>query len=286
MQRIEQLKLSHQLLLEAKFKSLNVILSEYTFANIYLFRKLHGYELLFDEELFIKGITRDGQRFLMPTSHPKEWSTETFKFISAQSDPLYPIPFGWLVHMRKYIKNFSFYEADSDYLFKSDKIALYSGRSLSNKRSLVKQFSGQHKVESYDFQSKYANDALQIIEAWQSEISSEIVQTDYDSAIEAIHLFDELNLKGRWYQVDGLPKGILIGESLNDSCFALHFCKASRLIHGLNQFMFQDFARSLEKKYQWLNLEQDLGLPNLRQAKHSYQPDQLLQKYRVYCKRF
>jgi len=282
MQKKEKLEFHHQLLLEAKFKNLNLNLSEYAFANLYLFRMKHAYELLFEDELFIKGRTREGQPFLMPTSHPKEWSKETFKFICEQPDPLYPIPFEWLGYFEKYSKSFSFYEADSDYLFLTDKIALYPGRNLSKKRSLVKQLFEQHQVKSCLFQSEYKREALEIIEMWQDETSFDKDETDYNSVVEAIHFYDELHLHGRLYLVDGTPKGILIGESLNNSCFAFHFVKASRSVHGLNQFMFQDFTQSLEKKYQLLNFEQDLGLPNLRQTKHSYQPDQLLQKYHVY----
>ena len=121
-----------------------------------------------------------------------------------------------------------------------------------------------------------------LLNFWQSEKSNNKLDSDYESAIEAVHLYDQLQLTGHLYYVDDLPQGLLIGEPLNTTCFAYHFGKASRNLNGLNQFMFQDFAQKLKGKCQLINFEQDLGLPNLRLTKHSYHPDHLVQKYRVY----
>ncbi len=282
MYRTEHLSFDHQEILEKKFKQLQLNISEYTFANLYLFRKLHGYEVIFAEEIFIKGKMREGLYFLMPTSHPATWSISTFDFLQAQALCLYPIPFEWLTYLINRLKVFNFNEADSDYLFNTSKIAHYPGRGLIKKRSLVKHLFESHQVRSMNFQIQQKQEALEIIEMWQEEIPLDKKQNDYESAIEMIDLFEQLNLTGRIYYVDSIPKGILIGESLNANCFTLHFGKASRKLQGLNQFMFQDFAQVVEKQYRLLNFEQDLGLENLRQTKHSYHPDQLLQKYRVY----
>jgi uncharacterized protein len=50
----EPLHLIHQSLLQERFKSLALKLTEYSFANLYLFRRLHHYEVIqIDEEVFI-----------------------------------------------------------------------------------------------------------------------------------------------------------------------------------------------------------------------------------------
>ena len=40
----------------------------------------------------------------------------------------------------------------------------------------------------------------------------------------------------------------------------------------------------LNEKVKWINLEPDLGIEELAQAKEAYEPDLLLKKYRVYAK--
>ncbi len=44
--------------------------------------------------------------------------------------------------------------------------------------------------------------------------------------------------------------------------------------------MFHHFCTA-RPEVQWLNFEQDLGLPNFRQTKQSYQPEALLDKCRL-----
>jgi hypothetical protein len=53
---------------------------------------------------------------------------------------------------------------------------------------------------------------------------------------------------------------------------------------GVYQFMYNVFAKELGTEYEWVNFEQDLGIPELRQAKESYQPDKMAVKYRVSLK--
>lgn len=112
------IELSHQQLLTEKFRQLSLEISEYSFANIYLFRKVHHYKLLYEKELFINGISREGSSFLMPTipftnyvdcAEVREWLSEV--------DFLFPIPDQWLKFFDPCAFSFSCSENDSDYLF-------------------------------------------------------------------------------------------------------------------------------------------------------------------------
>ena len=62
MSQREPLSLKHQSLLEPLFKKLNLEISEYSFANAYLFRQVHDFEVFFDKSIFLVGKTRDGLR--------------------------------------------------------------------------------------------------------------------------------------------------------------------------------------------------------------------------------
>jgi hypothetical protein len=278
----EKLLLTHQALLEEKFKLLKVNISEYSFANLYLFKELHEYEILFGQEIFIQGKMRDGSTYLMPTSHPKTWSYGIIEELIFQNKYLFPIPEEWLVYFEKYLKEYCFSESDSDYLFTVHKLAHYPGRHLSNKRNLVKQLLNSHRVESKPLLKSDCMEALTILEDWHKQDEQEKQKTDYYAAVRAFQLLDTLHLQGFRYDVDGEPAGLMIGEWLNTTCYVLHFAKARKGIHGLYQYMYKDLGLRLEGKAEYINLEQDLGLPQLRQAKHSYQPDRLVHKYQVF----
>lgn len=275
--------LSHQDMLTAKFLNLNLDISEYSFSNVYLFRKVHHYQLYFKKDLFLKGVTRSGSSYLMPTfpivqslsSHDVlDWITEV--------DFLFPIPEQWLPFFDSKIFEMSYSEDDSDYLYAVDKMQTYAGRHLSSRRNLVKQLIENHQVDSKPLTHDTAADALEILEHWQQSQDLSNLNTDYISCKEALQLYEKLNLNGIIYYIDQKPEGFLLGERLGKtSIYAIHFSKADRSVKGLYQYLFQNLAQSLDTSYQYLNMEQDLGIPEVRQNKHSYQPDHLVRKWRI-----
>ena len=86
------ISLLDQKLLTEKFQMLSLEISEYSFANVYLFREIHQFELIGDESLFIKGLTRDGFSYLMPTFPITELKRELLKKYLQKVNFLFPIP--------------------------------------------------------------------------------------------------------------------------------------------------------------------------------------------------
>lgn len=278
----EELSLDHQSLLEQKFKDLEINISEYSFANLFLFRKIHDYSIVpFAEEIFVKGKTREGLVYWMPTTDPKRWSHQFMKELAGLQVCLYPLPEEWLIYFEAWLDEYSFSEAESDYLFSCSKFASYAGRRLSKKRNLVTQLLARHTVLFRSLSRMDSEDVRKILEHWQRAEKEGKDQTDYYSMMEAFELREILGLQGREYFVDDLPAGLIIGEWLNSRCFVVHFAKARKDFHGLYQWMYQDLAKSIADQAEYINLEQDLGIPQLRQSKHSYQPDRLIHKYLV-----
>lgn len=183
--------------------------------------------------------------------------------------------------MEKFILQASFKEADSDYLFATFKLAHYPGRHLSKKRNLIKQFFNSYGKIRAENLTEQLEDTQQILENWQKEHSDSDQETDYTACQEAIQNLQALHLHGRIIYVDEQAAGFTIGEWISKDCYAIHFCKALKSIKGLYQYLYQDLARYVERTCSWINLEQDLGLPAIHDAKHSYLPDKLLHKWRV-----
>ncbi len=279
--RIEPLHLSHQSLLQERLRRLNVLFSNYSFANLYLFRDIHRYQvLIWEDEIFIQGLTRDHQSFIMLTQppHPNTW--DKLKQALTYDSVLFPVPENWLPAFDKILLQVSFKEADSDYLFHTNKLAHYPGRHLSKKRNLVKQLLTHHHVRSIPFSSEYLADAQLVLDQWQQTQELKLGETDYASCLEGLHLFHQLELHGRLTYVDDQPAGLMIGEWSTPECYVVHFGKALS-IKGLYQYLYQDLGQALLNTCQWINLEEDLGLISLKDAKHSYLPDALLHKWRV-----
>lgn len=277
--------LSHQNLLNEKFKLLNLDISEFNFSNIFLFRKIHHYQLYYRNELFIKGVTRDDRTFLMPTSEFfHKISIDDIRYCLEEVDFFYPIPEEWLHHFDASIFNKSYLEDDSDYVYATQKLYTFEGTHLNSKRNLINQLLSQNEVETFPLDMSNISVAIKVLESWQAGQKLSKDKTDYYSCREALELLSHLQLVGYLVNVNGNPVGFVIGSRLNSSTFLVHFDKAERAIKGLYQYLYQLLASTLMGQYEYMNLEQDLGSVQLRQAKHSYHPDRMIHKWRVNLK--
>lgn len=280
----ERLDIGHKELLYEKLKAIDVPISEYSFPNAYLFRDVHGYEVLIDKEIFLRGRTYDGCTYLMPTKAPGQTDVQYLKEMMRAVDFLFPVPEVWLPFFPPDDFHFHYKEGDMDYVYTVEKMSTLKGRHLHKKRNLLRHFVNAHTITEAPLTHERMEHALFILDAWQAEAGLDAEQTDYHACHEALKLYDELVLCGGIYYADGEPAGFVVGEELNSETFALHFAKARKKFKGVYQYMFNSFAKVLPAKYRLLNFEQDLDKETLRVAKSSYLPDSMLKKFRVSVK--
>lgn len=254
-------------------------ISEFTFANLYLFRHAHHYELsrLEDTTPVVVGRNKDTPFFMLPFGLPgRPLLDQLFrdrgmmKAASAdQADQLRNLGYD----VREDRDNF-------DYLYRRQDLAELSGRTYSKKRNLIKAFVKEHDYQARPLREGYQGDALQVLEAWRAAAD---LEGDYQAAREALEQMGELQLCGGIYYVLNEPVAYTLGEELvGAACFLIHFEKAVTGYKGLYQFINQSFAAVLPEDYVTINREQDLGDPGLRQAKLSYRPSGFVAKFRVF----
>lgn len=282
--QIEKLNLSHKALINESFSRIETDIAEYTFANLYLFREIHRYEVFIAKKIYIKGVTRDHFNFLMPLFNPESYDWDEVHLLLQDYDCLFPISEEWLNRFDPKIYQSTFIDSESDYLFSAEKISTYPGRHLDGKRNLVSQFKRNDEIEVYSLTSEHKKNAFRILEIWKEEQQGDLCKSDYYPCRESLDLLQELALIGRIYYVQQEPVGFVLGELLKKEVFSIHFAKASRQYKGSYQYIFQELAQSLSKNVLFLNFEQDLGIPELRKSKRSYFPDKLVKKFRVFLR--
>jgi hypothetical protein len=279
--RIEALSLGHKGLLYERLRKINTPVSEYSFANLYLFRGVHSYEVLFDEEVFIKGRSYDGHAYLMPTVDVGGLDVEYLKSMMRGYDFLYPVPEDRLGRFSPEEFTFAFEEGDADYVYTVEKLCTLAGRKLHGKRNLLKQFTSTYEHKALPLTEDRLKDAEFVLDDWLAASGEAAEETDYGPCREALGLFGELVLCGGIYYAGGEPAGFVIGEEQTPETFVLHFAKGRTKFKGVYQYMFTNFACVLPPGYRYINLEQDLDKEALRAAKSSYLPDLMLRKARV-----
>lgn len=255
-------------------------ISEFTFANLYLFRKEHSYSIskLSDNYFAILG-KDDGNSFFMVPGHlvdPVQLQSlftdhTTMKCVSESQKTILE-DLGYRVIEDR--NNF-------DYLYQRTDLSQLSGRKFHKKRNLIKAFVRDNNYSAKPLLDEYLPHAMEVLAQWRQEHQG---KDDYEAAMEALEKSWELQLCGGIYYVDDKPVAYTLGEELaNGTSFVIHFEKGLYRYKGLFQFINQSFASILPDIYNTINREQDLGDPGLRQAKHSYKPSGYVKKYRAFA---
>jgi hypothetical protein len=270
---------------DALYPALNLIkdgISEFTFSNLYLFRRTYGYRVsrVPGRTFVIEGSKAGKSFFYAPCALPEKSILDE------------------LMASHDYLKNLSESQTDShrasleqwgyavvedrdnfDYLYQRSDLAELSGRTYHKKRNLVNAFINSYDYEQKPLKKDNVGDAVLVLEKWREAKGED---GDYAASREALELFDVLGMRGCVYYVDGVPAGWCLGEPLSRGrMFAVHFEKGIESYKGIYQFINQAFAQTLPSYFKSINREQDLGNEGLRQAKMTYRPSGFVNKYRV-----
>lgn len=270
-------------LLNPLFKGLKSGISEFTFANIFLFRNVHAYRVSnlfgplgsFPSFPLITGMDKGDAFFMSPFGIPDKKRLyellNAFKFMKGVAE----VEAG-------HLKGLGFHAIEDrdnfDYLYARSDLARLEGRKFHKKKNLVNAFLGAHECVGRPLTDGHVKDALFILDEWRKETD---VEGDYEAAKEALVHMEGLELCGGIYYADEKPVAYALGEELREDMFAVHFEKGLSSHKGLMQFVNQSFASILPDRYALINREQDLGVPGLRQAKESYRPSGFVKKYRI-----
>ncbi|MCL1815793.1 MAG: phosphatidylglycerol lysyltransferase domain-containing protein [Treponema sp.] len=262
--------------------------SEYTFANLYLFRRRYRYRVsrIQDKTLIISGIQPAGQPnkkektfFCTPCAVPgRGILEELFKnhgYWKGISDSLLTPSRD---RMEKWGLKFSEDRDNFDYLYLRTDLAELPGKKYHKKRNLVSQFNHNYgNWEAKPLSAELISPALEILEKWREQKGFD---GDFLAATEALQQFKGLFLQGMVYWVEGKLAAWCLGERLaRGRMFAVHFEKALEEFKGIYQFVNQHYASTLPNHYIHINREQDLGDQGLRQAKMTYRPCGFVRKF-------
>ena len=265
--------------------------SEFTFPALYIFRKHYRYSIskLEGKTFIISGIQpvqapgEKGKTFFMtPCAVPgRGVLEELFK----THDYWKNIPESLLIPMKEHFEEWGIEVREDrdnfDYLYLRTDLAELPGKKYHKKRNLVAQFLKSYSHEEKPLTQKLVPEAVKILDLWRTDNGNE---SDYIASLEALEHFEELEMRGTLFYIDGNPAGWCLGEAAAQGrIFTVHFEKGLGAYKGIYQFINQTFAASLPESFAHVNREQDLGDPGLRQAKMTYRPSGFVRKYTGHC---
>ena len=169
-----------------------------------------------------------------------------------------------------------------DYIYRRTDLAELHGSHLNAKRNHIHRFRAEHPDFEYrPLTPELFDECRRLMEIWQEDknvsVNVNVSLTAERRVMETIFSnWDALGMIGGSIFVDGRMVAFTYGAAVTTNTFDVCVEKADRHVEGAFAIINQQFAEHLPEQYIYLNREEDMGIPGLRQAKLSYHPEILL----------
>lgn len=164
----------------------------------------------------------------------------------------------------------------ADYLYSTEKLFNLSGKKLSKKRNLIRQFEKIYPdYKSEMLTKKLMEDCVRLTEMFKVGTSSSL-DAEKIAFSNAERHFDDLKCEGIVLSVNDQVVAFSFFSQVNRDTYCINFEKSLYEFKGASQMINFKTAEYLLDKCKYINREQDLGIPGLRKAKLSYSPEELL----------
>ena len=260
---------------------------EYTFGNNFIWRDAYKNQIARYKDFYL---IKSNDELFFPAGRGN--LTEVIdvlkEYSSAQGQQLYfsSVPSCKISTLQELYANELEISADEnyfDYIYKASDLATLSGKKYHSKRNYLNRLSKLNF--SFELITKENIDECFLMnERWCKENVTEndvSKMQEQDAVNKALNHFFDLDFKGGILRIEGKIEAFTIGEKLNSNTFNTHIEKANAFIDGTYAMINYKFANEIEKDFEYINREEDLGEENLRKAKLSYKPCFLEKKYQV-----
>ncbi|MBM3306603.1 MAG: DUF2156 domain-containing protein [Candidatus Aminicenantes bacterium] len=170
-----------------------------------------------------------------------------------------------------------------DYIYRVEDLAGLKGKRYDGKRNRVRKFESTFPHEYHPLTPAEVPGCVRLLEDWFEEKRNgdPYMQAEKLAILEALEAFEPLGVKGGVVKVGGRAEAFTLGDRLTADTAVIPIEIANPGLVGLAQWINREFVRREWPGFAFVNREQDMGVPGLRQAKSSYYPHRLLKKFNV-----
>lgn len=263
------------------------------FTNLYMWRKPFGIQWEIDDDvLYMCSHWKDVTTVLQPIGLDEKMPAAIEKICECFSNRNEKFVFigleQFFVDMLKNSgHNFEIERDDKnfDYVYLAEDLINLSGRKYHSKKNHVNSF-----WKSYP-NAKYLEITPEIIEQCRDELvrwytvrkeeneNADFLKLERNAIFEVFDNFSDFNLKGGALHLGGKIIAFTFGEQTNSDTAVIHVEKADPEVRGAYAAINQAFVENAWASMTYINREEDMGMAGLRQAKESYHPVKLIDKF-------
>lgn len=262
---------------------------EYSFGNIYIWRKHYQTKIAFvDDFLILKATYENKTMYLYPVGtgdvkgktdlivQDAQQNGQEFSFsgitskMMEQLETFYPNKFEFIPVRDSF-----------DYVYNCDDLINLAGKKYHSKRNHIARFKQLGEWSYEAITEDNLTECRKMSDEWcivNECCEDDTLKAEACAVREAFRNFNELSFKGGLLKLEGRIIAFSIGEQLGKNNFTTHIEKAFYDVNGAYTMINQQFAEHNYNGYNFVNREEDLGVPGLRKAKLSYYPAILLEK--------
>jgi hypothetical protein len=173
-----------------------------------------------------------------------------------------------------------------DYVYLTEELAELKGKKFDGKRNRIRKFESSFAHAYEKLGRNHVDGCRRLLHEWYEVKgnSDPYMTAEKEAILEALAMFGELCLTGGVVTIADRIEAFTFGKRLTDDTALVQIEIASPVFPGLAQWINREFVRREWRGFRFINREQDLGVPGLRKAKLSYQPDHLVKKYNLFTK--
>ncbi len=272
-----------------KYLDSSIINSEYQFSTLLVWSERYkfSYEEI-NNTLYIWGKQSDGSTqcyFPLGQNSLEERIEHIIKVFDDLNEPINirPLSKEMLTILTPYIKgNFTIGSKDSytDYIYDYSMLLSFNDIGYKQKRKDTKYFYNNYKSTYMTLEKENIENAICGLYEILKSSSLEIDKDEWNAYLRLFENFEKLDLRGGIIYINGKVAAISIGEVYFDNIM-IHMRRCDKRFRGIYPAMLQQLLRNefTDREYKYINLQDDMGLLNIRKAKLSYRPVMLLKKY-------
>ena len=170
------------------------------------------------------------------------------------------------------------------YVYLREDLVNLAGNKYRSKRNHINQLLRTYSYQYSDLAPDHIQDCIELQEKWcilrRCEDDMNLLG-EWDAVKEILSSYESLDVQGGVVTIENKVMAFTIGQMLNDDTAVVHIEKADPEIPGLYPVINQQFCENNWQDVRFINREQDLGMPGLREAKLSYYPDHMVKKFRI-----
>lgn len=170
-----------------------------------------------------------------------------------------------------------------DYIYKVSDLIELPGSRYHGKRNHINKFLSQNEFEYQKITHENIDDCREMFNRWCKSKADTIsnINEQQEAVSDFLDNFSKLDAVGGGIYVDNKLVAFSFGEVLNKnkSIAVIHLEHADTDFQGSFPLINQQFLINEWSDFEFVNREEDMGLPGLRNAKKSYHPVMMAKKY-------